>query len=159
MATTEADARELIREFTDELNAGNYDALAAFFADDYEDRYDNRSVDEAVQEERDRGEAFADKNEEIDGILVDTDDREGQHLNAWYTVTATHDGEFLHLPPTGNRVEHPFVRTFVVEEGEITRYRKVYTLGFLLDLGLDWETLTDEVEMGPYLTSPERARE
>lgn len=159
MTTTEAEAKELIREFTEELNAGNYDALDGFFVEDYSERYDNRTVGELVQEERDRGEAFVDKHEDLDGILTDTDERDGQHLNAWYTVTGTHEREFLHLPPTGHQVEHPFIRTFVIEDGHITRYRMVFTLGFLLDLGLDWETLTEEVDMQQYLISPKEVRD
>lgn len=29
-------------------------------------------------------------------------------MNAWYTVTGTHDGEFVRIPPTGHEVDFPF---------------------------------------------------
>lgn len=158
MSTTVDDARELIRAFTEELNDGNVGAVEAFFADGYDERHDNdETVAERIEREQERNEAFDDKQEVIDAVQIDIDWEDGVHLTVWYTVTGTHAGEFLHLPPTGTEVEFPLVRTFVVETGSITRYRVVYTLGFLLDLGLDWERLTEEVDMATYLTSPAAA--
>lgn len=158
MTTTVDDARELIRTFTAELNDRNYGAVEEFFADGYDGRHDNdEPVAERLEREQERGAAFEGKHEAIDAVQVDTDWEDGVHLTVWYTVTGTHTGEFLHLPPTGTEVEFPLVRTFVVEDGRITRYRVVYTLGFLLDLGLDWERLTAEVDMATYLTSPAAA--
>lgn len=158
MSTTEADAKELVREFTDELNAGNYDGVEELFADGYNELYDNEeTVSERIQNARDRDEAFADKHEDLDVILTDTDWDDGQRLEAWYDVTGTHEGEFINIPPTGNEVKFPLVRMLVIEDGRITRYRVAYTLGFLLDLGVDWETLTDEIDLQHYLTSPKAA--
>lgn len=158
MSTTIDEARELVRTFTGELNDGNYGAVEAFFADGYDERHDNdETVAERLEREQERSEAFDDKHEAIDAVQVDTDWEDGVHLTVWYTVTGTHSGEFLHLPSTGTEVTFPLVRTFVVEEGRVTRYRVVYTLGFLLDLGLDWERLTEEVDMARYLTSPAAA--
>lgn len=156
--STEDEAKDLIRELTGELNAGNHDALGEFLADDYDELYDNdETVGELIGEERRRAEAFAGKHEELDVILTDTEWEEGEHLEAWYDVTGAHEGEFLDIPPTGTEVEFPLLRTFVIEDGCITRYRLVYTLGFLLDLGLDWETLTAAVDIREYLTSPKEA--
>lgn len=158
MSTTTDDARELIRRFTRELNAGNYATVEAFFADEYDEQHDNdETVAELLEWERERSEAFADKHEEIDRFQVDLEWEDGEHLAVWYTVTGTHAGEFLNVPPTGTRVEFPLLRTFVVEDARITRYRVVYTLGFLLDLGLDWERLTGEIDLEAYLTTPEAA--
>lgn len=152
-------ATDLIRAFTEELNGENYDAVKTYFADDYVELHDNdgEPVSELVQAERERAEAFADKHEAIDVILTDRDGDRGKQFDVWYTVTGTHDGEFLNLPPTGTDVEFPLLRVITVEDGRVTRYRVVYTLGFLLDLGLDWQTLTDEVDMQQYLTSPAAA--
>lgn len=157
MPSTEA--KELIREFTDALNAEKYDAVEAFFADDYDELYTNEQepVRELLAEERERAEAFTDKVEEVDAIYTDTEWDEGEQFNVWYTVTGTHDGAFLDLPPTGTDVEFLLLRILTVEDGQITRCRVVYTLGFLLDLGVDWQTLTDEVDVQQYLTSPEAA--
>lgn len=158
MQATEDGARELVRELTEALNAGEYDALEEFLADDYDELYDNdETVSELIEEERQRGEAFRDKHEELDAILTDTEWTDGVRLEAWYDVTGIHAGEFISVPPTGNEVEFPLLRTLVIEDGSITRYRLVYTLGFLLDLGLDWEAFTEEVDVQQYLTSPEEA--
>lgn len=158
MSSTE-EAKDLIRAFTEELNAGNYDAIEEFFADDYNDQYDNAEepVSELIEEEQKRAEAFAEKHEDLDVILTDTEWDEGARLDVWYDVTGVHEGEFISIPPTGNEVEFPLLRMFTIEDGQITRYRLGYTLGFLLDLGLDWETLTEEVDIQQYLTSPEEA--
>lgn len=158
MSDSEDAATDLIRELTTELNAGHYEAVADFFVADYVDRFDNESVQEILRKERERDEAFAEKHEAIDTILTDTDHTDGTQLSVWYTVTGTHEGEFLHLPPTGNQVEFPLLRVVTIEDGQITRYRLVYTLGFLLDLGLDWEQLTEQVNTQQFLTSPDAAR-
>lgn len=158
MTTTEAEAKELVREFTATVNAGNYDALREFFADGYAELYDNdtnETVDEIIEEERNRANAFSDKHEEIDTILTDTDFPDGIHFDAWFTVTGTHDGEILNLPPTGNEVQFPLVRFMTIEDGDIVRYREGLTLGFLLDLGLDWESLTEDIDMEQFMTTPE----
>ncbi|MFB6217756.1 MAG: ester cyclase [Halobacteriaceae archaeon] len=160
MSTTE-EADELVRELTDAVNAGDYDAIEGLFADGYGELWDNaeyESVDELLAQERERADAFEGKHEEIDTVLVDTGGSDGVHLDAWYTVTGTHVGEFINIPPTGNEVEFPMARILVVEDGEITRYRLLYTLGFLLDLGLNWDALTDEVALDQYLTTEEEAR-
>lgn len=73
-----------------------------------------------------------------------------------FETRSTHEGTF-HLPTTGAQVEFPLLETFVVEDGHRTRYPVVCTLGFLLDLGLDWERLTEEVDMRAFLTSPAEA--
>lgn len=160
MTATEAEAKELVRDFTETLNAGNYDALGEFFADEYNELYDNdeaETVGEIIEAERTREAAISNKHEEIDVILTDTEFGEGTHLDTWYTVTGTHDGEILNLPPTGNDVKFPLYRFVTIEDGEIVRYRQSYTIGFLLDLGLDWQSLTEEVDMEQYMTTPEAA--
>lgn len=142
------------------MNAGNYDALKAFFADDYCELYDNdedETVDEIIEAERKPEAAFSNKHEEIDVILTDTEFGEGTHLNAWYTGSGTHDGEILNVPLRGNEVEFPLYRFVTIEEDEIVRYRQSYTIGFLLDLGLDWQSRTEEVDMERHMTTPEEA--
>lgn len=159
MAEIPAAADELVRAFTAAVNAGNYDALREFFVDDYHDRFDNavEPIDEIIEKERERAAAFSNKHEALDVILTDPGFDEGTHLEVWYEVTGTHDGDILSLPPSGNDVTFPYLRFITLQDGEIVRYREGYTLGFLLDLGLDWDALTDEVDLAPYMTTPEAA--
>jgi len=160
MGETDDTAETVVRTFTDRVNSGDYDALADLFASDYHTHHDNdddhaESVGEICSQERDRAAAFAEKHEELTDVLVDADwDGPGRKLETWYDVTGTHTGEFLGLPPTDNDVRFHLVRNFIVVDGAITRYRVIYTLGFLLDLGLHWEALTDEVDMERYLETP-----
>lgn len=151
-------AETLIRSFTADINAGDFGAIERYFADGYLDRHDNdEGVDELIDAERERYDAFPDKHEEIDVILEGSQRQGDAHLEVWYMVDGSHQGSFLNLPATGNEVTFPLLRNLLIDDGRITRYRVVYTLGFLLDLGVDWEALTDTVEMDRFLTSPAAA--
>lgn len=159
MPTSQEDGIALMEEFTEELNAGNVDSLDEFFADDYDEREDNKeSVAELLAEERKRADAFSDKYEEINQLWTPVEDSDGTTLEVWYDVTGVHTGEFIGIPPTQNEVEFLVARIVEIRNGKITSYTQGQTLGFLLDLGLNWNALTDEVDLAQYLTTPEEAR-
>lgn len=162
MPTSQDDAIALIEEYTEELNAGHYDSLDQFFVDDFDERDENaQTVVEILEQERDWAETFRDKHEETDEILTPVEDRDEVSLAVWYSVTGTHTGVATGIPPTGNEVKFAFSRRFEFQDGNITRYgmgKITMTIGFLLELGLDWMTLTDEVDVEANMTSPEQAR-
>lgn len=158
MTQRESDAIALVREFSEDVNEGNFDALAEYFPDDYGDRYDgNVSVDGIISDERERAQAFEDKHEELDEILLAQNDDDGVDIEAWYTVSGTFVEEILSIPPTGNDVRFPLYRINRVEDDLITRHRVGNTIGFILHLGLNWGQLTEEVDLEQFMTTPEEA--
>lgn len=160
MTENEADAIALIEEFTEAVNAGNYDSLNRFFSDDYDEMEDPEwTVAEVQEHERERAAAFSEKHEEIEKILTSVEDSESVEFHVWNKVTGTHVGEYIGIPPTGNDVEFWLARRGIIQNGKLTKYDAGPTLGILLHLGLNWDRLTDEVDLEEFMTSPEEAHE
>lgn len=153
MTTTETRNAELVRDVTEELNAGNVDALTEYLVDGYGEGEDKPTADELIRAEKARHEAFPDWTEEIMSLTTD-----GKEVTAIYDVTATHEGSADYedtyryrsivytMPPTGEEMMFALIRRFEIEDGQITLWESMQTpLTMLVKLGLDWERFVEDL--------------
>lgn len=62
----------------------------------------------------------------------------GNAVMVRWTVTATHEGEYLGLPPTGNKCESGGVWITHIKEGKLVEVREeVDVLGWMEQLGME----------------------
>ena len=75
--------------------------------------------------------AFLDLTTKVENVVVD-----GNNAVAVLLLEGTHIGEFLGIPPTGNRFSMPAVFFYQIENGMIVRERRIYDFtGLLVQIG------------------------
>jgi len=98
--------RQTILRFYDALSRHDWDAMADCLADDYvfypgpDEREAIRGREAFVQHERGAIEAFPDLTVEVLDVAA-----EGDVVASRLRVSATHQGEFMGIPASGNHVE------------------------------------------------------
>lgn len=153
MESIEEANADLVRELTDDLNAGDFDAIEASLESGYGEDDDRPTAGEIRRAEEARREAFPDYHEEIETLATD-----GVDVVVIYDVTGTHEGaaswDDLYryrsvpstVPPTGEEIRFPLIRRFRIEDGRITLWESMQTpLTMLVGLGMDWEAFTSEL--------------
>jgi len=112
--------KTLVRAFNEAVDNHDYDALDKFIAEDFH-RHSAASP-EANATNREEMKAFLQANEKtfpdvqnIIGMMV----AEGDMVAVYATFTGTMDGAMGDIPPTGNRVESPFISFFRIADGKI----------------------------------------
>lgn len=134
-ATTEAEGKELMRRFFDELpNKGNLDAADELFAADVAYHLPDNAVHgvEGVKGviSTFRG-AFPDLRVTIEDMLA-----EGERVATRVTVRGTHRGELMGIAATGTQAVWSATHISCVREGRIVEDRiEVDQLGLLRQLG------------------------
>lgn len=119
-ATTEEN-KELIHEYLDAWENQNPDAIPALLADDFSVPHTDPTgaevqLDaEGIQEEMAVYDAaFSELGHEVHEIVAEDD-----WVVVRITIAGVHDGEFLAIEPTGNRIEIEEYLSFRVADGEI----------------------------------------
>jgi predicted ester cyclase len=87
-------------------HTGNLDVAQGLFAPDY--------VEAAKQEAADFRQGFPDVISTIEDLVA-----EGDKVVARWRAQATHQGEYMGIPPTGNRVEFTGISVYRIEAGKI----------------------------------------
>jgi predicted ester cyclase len=87
-------------------HTGNLDVAQGLFAPDY--------VEAAKQEAADFRQGFPDVISTIEDLVA-----EGDKVVARWRAQATHQGEYMGIPPTGNRVEYTGISVYRIEAGKI----------------------------------------
>lgn len=135
MATTTVENKELARDVVDAFNDHDSDALTDLFADDLvfhrplEELHGIEEFNDYVQEGYD---AFPDITLTIEELVAEDD-----MVVARYTGTATHEGEYKGIDPTGEEVQLSGMRMVRVEDGEIVEvWAQENDLGRLVQLGV-----------------------
>ncbi len=129
---------ELVRRDPEELwTEGDLDVIEEIYAEEFvlhdpaapdepRDRDDYRDYVETYRE------AFPDVEYEVEDVIAD-----GETATLRYTARGTHDGEFLGLEPTGDRVSISGMEMYRVEDGKITEMWTSYdALGLFQQLGV-----------------------
>jgi predicted ester cyclase len=100
--------RALVCREQEELwnHTGNLDVAQELFAPDY--------VEAAKQEAADFRQGFPDVISTIEDLVA-----EGDKVVARWRAQATHQGEYMGIPPTGNRVEFTGISVYRIEAGKI----------------------------------------
>jgi len=115
------DPKSFLRRFYDEVNAGNLAALDELLADDVVEHEEFPGLDpnkEGVKQffAMFRS-AFPDLRMEPHEMLA-----EGDLACARMTVTGTHQGEFMGMPPTGKRIEMEGIDIVRTRDGQATEH-------------------------------------
>ena len=100
--------KALVRREQEELwnHTGNLDAAAELFAPDY--------AEAAKQEAADFRQGFPDVVSTIEDLIA-----EGDKVVARWTSQATHQGDYMGVPPTGKEVEFTGISVYRMEGGRI----------------------------------------
>ena len=100
--------KDLVRREQEELwnHTGDLDAAEELFAAE--------AAGAARQEAADFRQGFPDVVSTIEDIIA-----EGDKVVAYWRSRATHQGNYMDIPPTGNRVEFTGMSVYRIEEGKI----------------------------------------
>ncbi len=134
MSTEENKA--LARREAQELwnHTGNLDAAEELYAPD--------EAEDAKQEAADFRRAFPDVQCTIEDLIA-----EGDKVVVYWRSQATHQGEYMGIPPTGNRVDFKGIAIYRIEGGKIVEARGLGdTFGLLRQLGAVSEPGQEGVE-------------
>ncbi|MGH3087748.1 MAG: ester cyclase [Rubrobacteraceae bacterium] len=75
--------------------------------------------------------AFPDMRLDVEDVIC-----EGDKVLARLTIHATHRGEFMEIPPTGNEVEVPVLDLFRIADGKLVEHwAAIDNLGMMRQLG------------------------
>jgi predicted ester cyclase len=117
--------KALVRREQEELwnHTGNLDAAQELFVPDH--------VEAAKQEAADVRRGFPDVRNTIEDLIV-----EGDKVVVRWRAQATHQGEYMGIPPTGNRVDFTGIAIYRIEGGKIAESWAVSDrLGLMRQLG------------------------
>jgi steroid delta-isomerase-like uncharacterized protein len=135
--TDERDNERLVRQVERAVNDRDDRLLSEIFADDFVAHYHGgreevRGLDEYRAYLKGRYEAFPDLSIDFAQVLV-----EGDMVAVRYTGTATHEGAFGDVDPTGESVDLSGMRVVRVEDGQIVEaWGQRDDLGILVQLGV-----------------------
>lgn len=128
---------ETVRRFVREIvNEGNYDVAEELFADGYVRH------DPAIPEEKRGPEGFVETVETFRAAFPDVEMtlhellRDGEYVAFRATETATHEGEFMGIEPTGRKVEMEGNVIHRLEDGKVAEtWAQFDMVGLLEQLG------------------------
>lgn len=130
---------QLMRTITERIwNAGDQDCIDDLVAEGFVDHVDVPGMESLSGRDKYRASvslvraAFPDYHEAIDLLLVD-----GDYAVSYVTITGTHTGELMGLPPTGKSVEYHSVGILRFTDGQVAeRWGVGDTMTMLGQLGL-----------------------
>lgn len=135
--------KDLVRRFTDAVNAVDWEALAEVVAEDFA-RHSAAtpgppvtSLDEFVQLQESFLVSFPDQRVEIQQLIA-----EGDYVAGRATYHGTHTGPMEGIPATGRTVEAPFLAVFRIEAGQIA------------ELWVEWDNVAMLGQLGLYPPPP-----
>ena len=132
-----SDHRETIRRLFDEVvNNGKIEATEELLDPEFQSRTPQATLDREGFGDYVRmwRAAFPDLHGEVDDVVVDGD------KVAWSVrAPGTHPGEFMGIPPTGNRVDFDSLNIARLREGRVWRHRVM----------MDIPTMMGQLGVGP----------
>lgn len=113
--------KNVIRRLYEEINQGHVEILEELVADDLieHEEFPGLESDKAgvIQFFRQLRAAFPDLRMTADDFVA-----EGDKVVIRGTMTGTHEGEFMGIEATGNRISVPFADFFRLEDGQIAEH-------------------------------------
>jgi steroid delta-isomerase-like uncharacterized protein len=130
--------KDLVRQFTEALNAADWDALEELVSEDFR-RHSQatpgppvKSRDEFIQLQESFLVSFPDQRVTIEKLVA-----EGDHVAALAVYSGTHTGPMGEQPATGKSVESTFLALFRIEAGRIAElWVEIDNVAMLTQLGL-----------------------
>ena len=138
MTAQETRNEEIARRYAEEVwGEGNVDVMDDLLAEDqiYHDPTfsGTEHVDEFKEFIRGYHETFPDLRFDIEGMIAEDDT-----VAFWGRASGTHEGEFMGIPPTGNRIDVMGINVVRIEDGRIAeRWANLDLFGMLRQLGVD----------------------
>jgi steroid delta-isomerase-like uncharacterized protein len=91
------------------------------------------SIEEAIEFGKMIFKAFPDSSFTIEELFA-----AGDRVITRWIYRGTHEGEFMGIPPTGNKVEFGGITIARIKDGKIVESREDYdSLGFMQQLGME----------------------
>lgn len=120
MTETLEENKQLVRKFIEAYNERKLELIDNFVASDYIDHSNNVDRDGLKQLFSLGLKAFPDWHETIEDIIA-----EGDKVWVRLSYTGTHEGEFMGLPPTGNKITSKAVDIYRIVNGKLAEYWNV----------------------------------
>ncbi len=133
--------KQIVNRFIEEMNKGNpenNEVLKGLHSPDLAHYIPSNSpkpmsLDEAIEPLKPVFEAFPDAVWSIEDLIA-ADDK----VIVRFVLRGTHEGEFMGIPPTGNKVEVGGINIMRIENGKIVEdWEDFDALGWLQQLGLE----------------------
>ncbi len=137
MAEVEAQNKELIRNYFEELDSGNAEILMEVFAPNALIYYPSNAKPMSREEESEFHKivfrAFPDYYHGIEELIS-----AGDKVIVRIIFKGTHKGEFQGIPPTGNKIEVSVIVIFRIEDGKVVELRReIDMLGLMMQFGME----------------------
>lgn len=138
MPSTPSDNKEVIRRMNDEVWAeSNLDLVDEYVAEDYVEH--NTASPEEIHGPEGYKENVRMLRGGFSNVEVTTEHlvAEGDKVCNHYTITATHDGEFMGIEPTGNEVSVSGMAIARFEDGKLVEdWSVIDVMGLMVQLGV-----------------------
>lgn len=140
--------KELVREWVEVLEAGEFDRIPDFFADDFtyekiqldEETSAVGYVDDIVENVEAFHRAFPDVSQEIAEMAA-----EGDWVLYRIEGEGTHEGEWRGIEPTGTEVSYQVHQSRRIENGEFVEIHGTFSVAWILSqLGVDLPTESED---------------
>jgi predicted ester cyclase len=127
-AAVEEQYKASFRYMMEETDKGNYSSWDEVCPEDYVSHWGGISwnLEEHKQANRPLSMAFPDLNHEINNMIA-----EGDRVVMRVTLTGTHEGEYMGIPPTGNKIKYTAMLEGRFSEGKLV---ELWGVGELLTL-------------------------
>ena len=137
IAEGEAQNKELIRNYFEELDSGNAEILMEVFAPNALIYYPSNAKPMSREEEDEFHKivfrAFPDYYHGIEELIS-----AGDKVIVRMLFTGTHKGEFQGIPPTENKIEVSVMLIFRIEDGKVVELRReIDMLGLMMQFGME----------------------
>jgi steroid delta-isomerase-like uncharacterized protein len=115
------DAKNLVRHFYDEVNAGNLSVIDELVADDFVDREEFPGLEPNKEGVKQffamLRSAFPDLRMEVREMLADDD-----LVSVRVIATGTHEGDFMGMTASGRRIEVQVFDILRIRDGQVTEH-------------------------------------
>jgi len=137
-AEVEEQNKELVKRFWEEFNKGNAEIFQELFSPDYAYYAPSNSPTPMSREEimefmKTFFEAFPESIWSIEDLIA-----AGDKVIVRFIYRGTHEGEFLGIPATGNKVEMGGIIITRIENGKVVEEREDFDmLGMMMAIGME----------------------
>ena len=137
-AAMEEQNMEIVKHAWELYSKGDFEALKELFAPEYVSYSPSAalkpaSLEEAIEAGKMIFKAAPDSNWKIEELLASGD----KVATRWF-YKGTHEGEFMGIPPTANKIEFNGITIARIENGKIIEEREYYdVLGMMQQLGME----------------------
>jgi len=137
-AALEEQNKEIVKREMELFGKGDFEALKELFAPEYVSYSPSgapkpESLEEVIEFGKMIFKGFPDSSWTIEELFA-----AGDTVIARWTYRGTHEGEFMGIPPTGNKVEFGGIMITRIENGKVVEEREDYDmLGAMQQLGME----------------------